>query len=139
MRFYRDYAYASFHTQALFGSRVLGLVGSKLGLYCSMPYKQHPKFCDIQIDKQTCGLVGSTLHFYCFVSSKQHQEFHDIQIDRQTPGQVGSRLRLFMMVIPIKYLTLSKKIIFNTKVLILNIDIVQFNYIKVLKDVKYLI
>jgi len=43
------------------------------------------------------------------------------------------------MVIPINYLTLPKNIIFNTKVLILNIDIVQFNYIKLLKDVKYLI
>jgi hypothetical protein len=43
------------------------------------------------------------------------------------------------MVIPINYLTLSKNIIFNTKLLILNIDIVQFNYIKLLKDVKYLI
>jgi hypothetical protein len=31
------------------------------------------------------------------------------------------------MVIPINYLTLSKNIIFNTKLLILNIDIVQFN------------
>jgi hypothetical protein len=30
-------------------------------------------------------------------------------------------------------------IIFNTKLLILNIYIVQFNYIKLLKDVKYLI
>jgi hypothetical protein len=43
------------------------------------------------------------------------------------------------MVIPINYLTLPKRIIFNTKVLILNIDIVQFNYIKLLKDEKYLI
>jgi hypothetical protein len=43
------------------------------------------------------------------------------------------------MVIPINYLTLSKNIIFNTKVLILHIYIVQFNYIKLLNDVKYLI
>jgi hypothetical protein len=41
------------------------------------------------------------------------------------------------MVILINYLTLSKNIIFNTKLLILNIDIVQFNYIKLLKDFKY--
>ena len=43
------------------------------------------------------------------------------------------------MGIPSNYLTLSKTIIFNTKLLILNIDIVQFNYTKLLKDVKYLI
>ena len=44
-----------------------------------------------------------------------------------------------LMVIPINYLTLSKNIILNTKILILNIDIVQFNYIKLLNDAKYLI
>ena len=139
MRFYRACTDPSFHTSPLFGLRVIGMTGSKLGLYCFVPYKQHPEFCDMQIDMRTCGLASSTLHFYCSMSSKQHSEFHDIQIDRRTLGLAGSRLRLCTMVIPINYLTLSKNIIFNTKVLILNIDIVQFNYIKLLKDVKYLI
>jgi hypothetical protein len=43
------------------------------------------------------------------------------------------------MVIPINYLTLSKNIIFNTKLLILNIDIVQFNYIQNLPIQKLMI
>jgi hypothetical protein len=54
-------------------------------------------------------------------------------------GWRGQDCDCLRMVIPINYLTLPKNIIFNTKVLILNIDIVQFNYIKLLKDVKYLI
>jgi hypothetical protein len=78
-----------------FGSRVLGLVGSKLGLYCSVCCKQHSKLCDIQIEKWICGLVGSTLHFYWSVSSKQHSEFRDKQIDKQTPRLAGSRLNMY--------------------------------------------
>jgi hypothetical protein len=109
IRFYRACTDPSLHTSPLFGSRVLGLEGLKLGLYCFVPYKQHPEFHDIQIDKWICGLAGSTLNFNCFVFSKQRSNFRDIQIDRQTLGLAGSRLPLFMDGHPYQLSNIIKK------------------------------
>jgi hypothetical protein len=62
----------------------------KLTIYCSLSHNWHPKFCNIQIDRQTCALVRSTLQFYFSVTSKQHSELQYIQIDRY------SKLQLFL-------------------------------------------
>ena len=54
-------------------------------------------------------------------------------------GWQGGDCHCLPMLIPMKYLTEYKTLFSNTKLLILNIDIVQLNYIKLLKNVKSLI
>ena len=135
MRFYRACTDRTFHTQPLFGSRVLGLEGSKLRLYCFVPYKQHPKSA---IYKLTSGHAGWLAQHCISIVLCPPNNTQSSMIYKLTDRLQGCRPQdcdCLRMVIPVNYITLSKNIIFNIKLLILNIDIVQFNQTK--KFVQY--
>ena len=94
------------------------------------------------IYKLTSGLAGwlaqhCTSIVSCPPNSTRSSAIYNLTDELQ--GWRAQDCDCLRMVIPINYLTLSKNITFNTKLLILNIDIVQFNCIKLLKDVKSLI
>ena len=82
------------------------------------------------IYKLTCRLVGwlaqhCTSIVLCPPNNTRSSTIYKLIDELQ--GWWAQDCNCLRMVIHINYLTLPKNIIFNTKVLILNIDIVQFN------------